>query len=361
MQYRPFGSTGFEVSALGFGGMRLPRDEQEAIAVIRRALDLGVNYVDTARGYGESEIICGKAIKGHARERLFISTKHPVQTSDGAVYRRLIEEGRQRLDVDYIDVFHIHSLSWSTYQEQVLAPGGPLEAMQQAKQEGVIRHLAFSCHDTPENMERLIRTGHFEVLTAQYNLLDRANEGPIALAHDSGLAVVIMGPVGGGRLGPPSSFIRRLIPRRVHSTPEAALRFVLSNPNVSCAISGMSTIAMVEENVATASRPDPLSHEERDQVAAMLQENARLAELYCTGCRYCLPCPNSVDIPGIFQLVNYYRVYGLEEYAREQYAAIQAQGHGADACQECAECEAKCPQHLLIREQLGEAHRTLCS
>jgi len=359
MQYRPFGSTGFSVSALGFGAMRLPKDQQEAITAIRRALDLGVNYVDTARGYGESEIICGKAIKGYPRDRLYVSTKHPVSSSDGAQYRRFIEQALERLDVDYIDVFHLHGINWQSYEQTITAPGGPLEAMQRAKQDGLIRHLAFSFHDTPEALERLVREGFAEVMTVQYNLLDRANEAGMALAHERGMGVVVMGPVGGGRLGAPSEAIRRLIPGGVRSTPEAALRFVLANPNVSCAISGMGSLAMVEENVATASRTEPLTPQEREQVAAMLEENRRLAELYCTGCRYCLPCPNNVDIPGVFQLVNYYRIYGLEEYARQQYQKLLNQGQAADACQECAQCEAKCPQHLHVMEQLQEAHRLL--
>jgi len=359
MQYRPLGSTGFEVSALGFGAMRLPRDEEEAIRVIRRALDLGVNYVDTARGYGDSEIIVGKAIKPYPREQLFISTKHPVHNADGADYRRLIEEGLGRLDLDYVDVFHMHAINLRTYEDFVVAPGGPLEAMRKAKEEGLVRHLAFSFHDTPEALRRIVEDGHFEVMTVQYNLLDRANEVGIALAHERGMGVVIMGPVGGGRLGGASEAIRRLIPGGVRSTPEAALRFVLANPGVSCAISGMSTIAMVEENAATASRTEPLSPSERQQVADMLEENARLADLYCTGCRYCMPCENQVDIPGIFQLVNYYRIYGLEEYARQQYQALLNKGQAAVACQECGQCEGKCPQHLKIMEQLREAHRLL--
>ena len=360
MQYRPFGNTGFNVSALGFGAMRLPKDEQEAIAVIRRALDLGVNYIDTAKVYGESEIIVGKAIKGYPREQLYISSKHPVNENDGPAYRRGIEESLQRLDLDYLDVYHLHGIGWSTYETKIL-PNGLLDAMRQAKQDGLIRHIAFSFHDSPEALERLILTGNFESVTLQYNLLDRANEAGMALARARGMGVVVMGPVGGGRLGGASEAIRKLIPGEVRSTPEAALRFVLANPNVSTAISGMGSIAMVEENVATASRPEPLSHAEREQVAAMLVENARLADLYCTGCSYCMPCEQGVDIPAIFQLVNYYRIYGLEEYARREYAGKVAKGKGADLCQECGQCEGKCPQHLQVMEQLRQAHRMLCS
>jgi len=139
-----------------------------------------------------------------------------------------------------------------------------------------------------------------------------------------------------------------------------ALRFVMSNPHVSTALSGMGAIQQVEENAAIASRDAPLSPEERRRVEEILTENERLCELYCTGCKYCMPCPNEVDIPSIFELVNYYRVYGLEDYARERFAGLRESGKGADQCVECGECEEKCPQKIKIVEQLQEAHRLLC-
>ncbi|MFQ6115585.1 MAG: 4Fe-4S dicluster domain-containing protein, partial [bacterium] len=179
--------------------------------------------------------------------------------------------------------------------------------------------------------------------------------------------VVIMGPIGGGRLAAPSEAIQKLIPGRVKSTPEIALRFVLSNPNVSVAISGMSTMRMVEENVATASRTEPLSRAERRQVLEALEENQRLADLYCTGCGYCIPCPNGVDIPKNFQLMNYFRIYGLREYAQKQYKLLgekkTKEGEivpaWAQACLECGECEPKCPQNIPIIEQLKETANAL--
>jgi predicted aldo/keto reductase-like oxidoreductase len=138
-----------------------------------------------------------------------------------------------------------------------------------------------------------------------------------------------------------------------------ALRFVLANPNVSCAISGMNTVEMVEENVAAASRPEPLSEAERAAVAEALEERKRLAELYCTGCNYCMPCPHGVDIPGNFSLMNYHRLFGLHEYGAAQYAEMGEKGKWASACQECGECEPKCPQHIPIIEQLKETRQIL--
>lgn len=373
MQYRSFGSTGERVSALGFGAMRLPMtpddkhvDEDKAIPVIQRAYELGVTYFDTAPYYceSESEIALGKAIKPW-RDRILLSTKCDIDDADGAHYRQRLETSLRKLDVEHIDFYHMWGIDWKTYEELIIAPGGPLDEARKAKQEGLIRHISFSFHDTPEALVRLIDSGHFESMTVQYNLLDRANEQAIHHAHEKGLGVVIMGPVGGGRLAGFSPEIANMVPGGIKSNPAIALRFVLSHPGVSCAISGMSTIEMVEENVATASREEPLSETERNQVMAALDETKRLTDLYCTGCGYCMPCPNDINIPKNFEYMNYYRVYGLKEYARQAYADLGVKdtewvkGLKAEFCIQCGECEPKCPQHISIMDQLEEVARVL--
>lgn len=364
MQYRVLGKTGMRVSALGFGAMRLPMrddrvDEETAIPMLRRALELGVNYVDSAFGYcnSTSEIAVGKAIAAWPRDRVHLSTKLPVRSQeDVAEWRSRLETQLRRFDTDYVDIHNCHGLKWEEFCSYVAVPGGVLEQARRAQGEGLIRHLSLSCHDTPDNMRRLIDTGEFASITLQYNLLDRTNADVISYAYEKGMGVVVMGPVGGGRLGVSSDIIRGFLPegRRVKSTPEIALRFVLSHPGVAVALSGMSTMRQVEENVATASRAEPLSQAELRHVEEALDETRRLADLYCTGCGYCLPCPNEVKIPDNFRLMNYHRLYGLTEYARREYARLVAQGGSADQCQECGQCEPKCPQSLRIVDQLRE-------
>lgn len=373
MLYREFGNTGVKVSALGFGAMRLPMveingkkyvDEEKAIPVIHRAFELGVNYVDTAPYYCESqsEVTVGKALKGW-RDKVFLSTKNPIEDASGAHWRERLERSLKKLDVDYIDFYHMWGINWNTYIEKIDVPDGPMEAALKAKEEGLIKHISFSFHDAPENMIKIIDTGYFETVLCQYNLLDRSNEESIAYAHKKGLGVVIMGPVGGGRLGAPSKVIQDMLKGKVKSTAEMALRFVLANPNVSVALSGMSTIEMVEENARVASIPGPLTEEEMKRVQEMLEENKRLSELYCTGCNYCMPCPQGLNIPHIFRLMNYHRVYGLTDYAKAEYAKLKVEGNniGKDvtACIECGTCESKCPQHLEIIKQLKETAKAL--
>jgi hypothetical protein len=259
----------------------------------------------------------------------------------------------------------MHSMDWETFLEEN-APDGALQGARKAKEEGLVKHLAFSFHDKPERMIEIFQAApDLEIVTCQYNLLDRANEESIAWAHEHDKGVVIMGPVAGGQLGATTDQTLKLLPGKMKSSPELAIRFVLTNPNVTVALSGMSTLAMVEENVATASRGDALSPMELEQIAAAVEENKKLAELYCTGCQYCLPCPNGVNIPKNFYLMNLHRVWGQTGEARRLYDdgwTLLSEGTEnlqAVACQECGQCEPKCPQKIPIIAQLKATHRVL--
>lgn len=368
MQYVPFGDTGMTISRLGFGAMRLPMhdvdgrhviDEDLAIPMIHRAFELGVNYIDSAWMYcgGLSEYTVGKAVAGW-RDKVYVSSKYPIGNDKG--YRELLEVQLGKFGLDYLDCYHFHGIGeWFLTHER---REEFLREAAAAKAEGLIRHISFSFHDKPEAMAKLIDLGVFESVLCQYNLLDRANEEALANARAHGLGTVVMGPVGGGRLAglPPELAAKLDIP--VRSSAELALRFVMANPNVCCALSGMSTLAQVEENAATAANSGPLTPAEFDAVAAAMEENKRLADLYCTGCNYCLPhCPNEVNISRIFSAMNTHRVYGLTDHARHLYDSIGGQhvkGTKADACVECGECETHCPQHIEIREQLKECLAT---
>ena len=366
MQYREYGKTGLKVSALGYGAMRLPFDNpEESVRIMQLGLDLGINYIDTAYGYGgegRSEKFVGEAIKGR-RDQVFIATKNPcwgpeAETVEGWWQR--LHTSLERLQTDYLDFYKvIHGLNWEAYQ-RFYEPVASKEVAK-AKDQGLIRHVVFSVHDTPENIMKLVETGAFEGMLLQYNLLDRANEDAIARAHELGMGVEIMGPVGGGRLGMQSEKLAQLVPDAA-TTAELALRFVLANPNVAIAFSGMGAEAQVRENCAVAGRDEPLSGAELEAIEKALIENRKLAELYCTGCEYCLPCEQGVAIPQIFAAMNMHRVWGLTEHARYMYARLADEEKGtkqADACIECGLCEEKCPQKIKIMEQLKETHEAL--
>jgi hypothetical protein len=271
--------------------------------------------------------------------------------------RRNLEHQLWRQRREFFDFYLFHGVGWDNWHE-IDEKTGWFDDMRQAKEEGLVKHVGFSFHDTPENMIRLIDTGLFELVTCQYNYLDRANGEAMAYAAQKGLGVVVMGPVGGGRLSIMPKKLRELAGLSASNAAELALRFVWAHPAVNVAISGMGSVEMVEQNCAAADQ-GPLSVEESATLTDMMDGMQELARLYCTGCGYCLPCPNGVNIPRVFELANYYRVYGLEDYALEQYRGLVAREQDASCCVECGTCLERCPQHIEIPEQLREAGELL--
>jgi len=237
-----------------------------------------------------------------------------------------------------------------------------------AKDEGLIKHISLSFHSrnisppAPDDMIKLIDTGHFESVLCQYNVLDQSNAKAMEYAKKKGLGVAVMGPLGGGRVSGLPKAVADELGIKVAASAEMGLRFVASNPNVDIILSGMNSMEQLIENSAYVSNIEPLSMEEIDGILKMMEENKRLSELYCTDYNYCIPCPQEVNIPYIFQMMNYYKVYGIRDFAMKGYSEIGMgwiRGKNADACTECGACEKKCPQRLKIREQLKECEAIL--
>ena len=216
----------------------------------------------------------------------------------------------------------------------------------------MIGHIGFTGHDSPEHYITVLESGIFESMTIPYSMTDRRYAPAIKRAGELGIGVVAMCPVAGGMLASPAPQLQGLIPGGTHSTAEAALRFVLANPQVSCACSGMNTLEMLRENVATAECHTGFNGEDHARMEQVLDEFAALGERFCTACGYCKDCPHGVDIPGNFHLYNLARVYGLHEWAKGQYAGMDA-ARRADACLQCGVCEPKCPNTLPVMEQLA--------
>jgi len=372
--FKTFGKTGVKVSALGFGAMRLPMktvngkktvDEDPAVSLMRQAFDMGINYIDTAPYYCESasEAAVGKALKGY-RDKVYLSTKNPIEDIDGDHWMERLENSLKKLDTDYIDFYHFWGINLKVFESWQGLKHGPLEAAQKAKEMGLIRHLSFSYHDAPENFKKIADSGYYESTLIQYNMLDRSNEENIVYAKSKGLGVVVMGPVGGGRLGAPSKKIQALLKNKVLSTAEMALRFVFSNENIDVVLSGMENMEMVKDNSAIASRTGHLTEKELEHIKVMMEENKNLAKLYCTGCNYCKPCPSEIDIPYLFDIMNRHRIYELTEHAKSAYLEMMnglswIKSADASKCTACGTCEKKCPQKLPIIRQLQETHATL--
>lgn len=366
MIYRSLGKTGIKVSQLAFGAMRLPMtgegpearvDREKSIPMIHAAFNAGVNYIDSAVFYcnEDSQRAVGDALKGF-RDRIIVSTKNHYYDEDEKAWWSNLENSLERLGVSYLDVYHHHGVNWDCWVQKMEPRVS--KWMRKAVDQKLVKHIACSFHDNNEALLKLIDTGYPEIITLQYNMLDRQLETGIAKAYEKGIGIVVMGPVGGGRLGVNSDVLAKLVPN-VQRVPELALRFVLANPHVSTALSGMSTLPQVQENMVTAADPARLTATDLAQITEHLERLKRMADLYCTGCDYCKPCPQNVDISGVFNRYNTARVYGLWDVARENYAGMLKNNQAVDRCVNCGDCETKCPQHLAIRTQLADAHAAL--
>jgi len=378
MQTRRCGKTGLDLTVIGFGAMRMHGDDVAPWArLVRLAAEAGFNYFETSDLYcgATSELKVGEGLKGFPRDKVYISTKSRLTdypTADGI--RRAVEQSLKKLRTDYLDFYQLWGLRLETFRDIAVKKGGTIEGIRRAMAEGLVRHLGFTSHDSPPNMISLLGTGEFESVTLQYNLLDRENEPVIAEAGRLGIGVVVMGPLHGGILGHHSAVVSELmenrrVPKRnkgvaTGSTAEAAFRFVLSNPNVTCAASGMMNSREIEENAHTASTIKPLSAKERSAVDKTLGEFKKTSDALCTGCRYCMPCPEGVGISEVFRLANASRIYGLRDGSRRDYALFDKdwpydQFKDASHCTECGECREKCPQKINIPEELKKAHDIL--
>jgi len=378
MEYRDFGNTGFRPSALGFGCMRLPLlegeenliDEAEATRMIRYAIDQGVNYIDTAWPYhqGQSEPVVGRILKDGYRERVALATKMPSWLIEKeADFDSFFNSQLERLQTDHIDFYLLHTLNqeyWDKYLKFKV-----FNWAERQLADGRIRNLGFSFHDDFEVFERIL-TGydHWDFCQIQYNYMDvdfQAGQRGLKMAADRGLGVVIMEPLKGGQLAKetPPAPVKAVFDRaEVDWKPaEWALQWLWNQPEVGLVLSGMSAMRQVEENLISASRSGVGSF---GPAQTRLMEEARaawkgVAPVACTHCEYCLPCPNEVLIPQIFEIYNNSVMYDLQARGKRRYEREIAAENRADQCVECGTCESLCPQHLEIIQYLKDAHAYL--
>lgn len=378
MLYRKFPRCRHDLSILGFGCMRLPPaegqqvggkiDEQKATGMIWAAIDGGVNYIDTAYPYhnGESETVVGKALGEGYRDRVFLATKLPswLITSREDMDRYL-DEQLAKLATDHIDFYLLHGLGGETWDN--LSRLGVLEFLDSARADGRIRHPAFSFHDEFPVFREIVDAYPWTFAQIQYNYMDeqyQAGTEGVRYAAERDLGIVVMEPLRGGLLSGDVPAIRKhLQSAPVRRTPsEWGLRWVWDHPEVTVVLSGMSAMEQVEENLACAAQglPNSLSPEERAVVDRMRDTFASRVKIPCTGCRYCMPCEQGVDIPSCFMYYNQAYTYDAREKATGVYLwALDGSFSGgipgyASCCVQCGECEEKCPQHFPIREYLQD-------
>jgi predicted aldo/keto reductase-like oxidoreductase len=376
MNYRKFGRLDWEVAVLGFGAMRLPTigndpshiDEPQAIEMIRYAIDHGVNYLDTAYPYHEkhSEIVVGKALLNGYREKVKLATKLPswlVESPDD--FDRFLDEQLEKLQTDYIDFYLLHALNSTRWPK--LRDWEVLNWAESALADGRIQYLGFSFHDDYTLFKDIVNaTDRWTFCQIQYNFMDieyQAGIKGLQYAAHKGLAVVVMEPLRGGQLTTkiPKSVAELWESANIRRTPaDWALQWIWNHSEVSVTLSGMSTMQHVIENLDSADRSGAgiLTDDELILIDNVREEYRRLAPVPCTNCKYCMPCPNSVEIAAIFEYYNESIIYDNPRASRSLYGSL-SEDEQADNCIECLECEEKCPQGIPISEFLKKAHTCL--
>ena len=328
MEYITLGKTGLRVSRMGFGGIPIQKvDASVTHTLMERLAQRGVNYIDTARGYTVSEQFLGEAMEGGLREKFVIATKSMSRTKEAMA--RDIDISLKNLRTDYIDLYQIHNPSMAEL-EQVLAPGGALEALMEAKAAGKIRHLGLTAHMAAV-FERALELDWVETVMFPYNIVETQGEALMEKCREKNVGFICMKPMAGGAL----------------EDARLALRFIRQNENVSVVIPGMYDVREIDENLAAVEDTSALTSDELAKIETIRKE---LGTQFCRRCNYCQPCTAGISISGIFVLEGYLQRYGLGDWAQKRYDAL---GKKAGDCVGCGACEKRCPYQLPIRQMLA--------
>lgn len=330
---RKLGKTDLMVSAIAFGGIPIQRiTREEAAEVIHRSEELGINFIDTARGYSVSEEYIGYALRGR-RDKWIIATKSMARTKEAML--KDIEISLKNLQTDYIDLYQIHNVKEMDTYNQVVSKDGALEALLEAKEKGLIGHIGITAHSM-DTLKVAIESGLFETIMYPYNIIETQASELFKRAKELNIGIIAMKPMAGGAL----------------TNGRLAMKFILQNDDISTVIPGMANIKEVEENAGAAFNSQPLTEAEVEECRRISKE---LGETFCRRCGYCAPCPQGIDIPFNFIVKAYYENYDLKDWAVERYNAMKA--HPSD-CVECGICESRCPYNLPIRNMLKEVGNT---
>ena len=332
MEYRVLGKTGLKISRLGFGGIPIQRIDAEGTkTLIHHLRRSGINYIDTARGYTVSEEYLGYALEG-IRDQFILATKSMSRTREAM--EQDIAISMKNLRTDYIDLYQIHNPS-SADLECVQQPGGALEALQQAKQDGRIGHIGVTLHAV-ELFEKAVEYDWVETIMFPYNIVETQAEELIRKCAEKNIGFIAMKPLAGGAI----------------DDATLALRYLAVAPNVTVAIPGMAELQEVDQNVAAMNDTSPLTAEEQQKIAAIRDS---LGTQFCRRCNYCAPCTAGIPISAVFLMEGYYSRYDLKDWAVQRYKGLA--GHASD-CIDCGVCETRCPYNLPIRLMLKHAATT---
>lgn len=328
MEYVTLGKTGLQVSRIGLGGIPIQRIDAEGTKeLLHKLADRGVNYIDTARGYTVSEEYLGYGLEG-IREKFVIATKSMARTKESMAAD--IERSLHNLRTDHIELYQVHNPSMEQL-DQVIAQGGALEALHEAKADGKVRHIGLTAHSA-EVFARALELDWVETIMFPYNIVETQGEELIAKCKEKNIGFIDMKPLAGGAI----------------EDAALALRYICANPNVTIVIPGMAEEKEMEENINACLDPSALSEKEQEKIQEIKEQ---LGTNFCRRCNYCAPCSVGIAIPSVFLFAGYLNRYGLGEWAKDRYSTLSVK---ASACVGCGDCETRCPYHLPIREMMKE-------
>ena len=368
MLFRKMNKTDCKLSILGFGCMRLPQtadftiDEQKATAMVRYAIDRGVNYIDTAYVYhnGESEPFLGRALAEGYRKKVNLATKMPVWDVKSRMdMDRILDEQLKRLNTDHIDFYLLHGLSRSSWDDMLNLNVD--EFLDDAIADGRIRYAGFSFHDNVQVFKEIVDAYPWTFAQIQYNYMDeeyQAGTAGLDYAAEKGLGIVIMEPLRGGLLVRETPETKKIWALREQSRTAAewGLRWLWNRPEITVVLSGMSAMQQVKDNLSYANdgKPSSLTADDLAVYEKIKIFYLSRSKIPCTNCRYCQPCMAGVGIPECFAAYNDAFIYKDTAGAKFSYDAFTGSGGDASQCQDCGVCESLCPQHIMIRERLKE-------